>query len=55
VSNKQPTSSSKEPLTTQRTIDWTELFDERREVSIRFRGDVYRLRITRNDKLILTK
>jgi hemin uptake protein HemP len=32
-----------------------ELFAGRREVSIEFRGDVYRLRITRNDKLILTK
>ncbi len=31
------------------------LFNGQREVAIRFRGEIYRLRITRNDKLILTK
>ena len=31
------------------------LFNGQREVNIRFRGEIYRLRITRNDKLILTK
>ena len=31
------------------------LFKGQREVAIRFRGEIYRLRITRNDKLILTK
>lgn len=31
------------------------LFGTGREVEIEFRGEVYRLRITRNDKLILTK
>jgi len=33
----------------------SELFGGSREVEIEFRGQVYRLRITRNDKLILTK
>ena len=31
------------------------LFADAREIQIRFRGETYRLRITRNDKLILTK
>ncbi len=32
-----------------------ELFGARREVQIEHRGEIYRLRITRQDKLILTK
>ena len=32
-----------------------ELFRGRREIEISYRHDIYRLRITRNDKLILTK
>lgn len=32
-----------------------QLFDGRREREIEFRGEIYRLRITRNEKLILTK
>jgi len=31
------------------------LFKNAQEVQIRHKGDLYRLRITRNDKLILTK
>ncbi|MEM7433433.1 MAG: hemin uptake protein HemP [Pseudomonadota bacterium] len=31
------------------------LFGSRREIHIEFRGEIYRLRITRNEKLILTK
>ena len=31
------------------------LFNGQREIAIRFRDQIYRLRITRNDKLILTK
>lgn len=31
------------------------LFKNRREVAIEHNGEVYRLRITRNEKLILTK
>jgi hemin uptake protein HemP len=38
-----------------RPIEARDLFRGKREVSIEFRGDIYRLRITRNDKLILTK
>jgi hemin uptake protein HemP len=41
--------------TTPRPIEARDLFRGQREVSIEFRGDIYRLRITRNDKLILTK
>lgn len=36
-------------------IDARTLFGDAHEVRIRFNGDEYRLRITRNDKLILTK
>lgn len=36
-------------------IDAGELFAGRREVGIRHAGQVYRLRITRNGKLILNK
>lgn len=36
-------------------IDASRLFQGHREIAIVFRGDTYRLRITRNDKLILTK
>jgi len=37
------------------SIPAQDLFRGRREVVIEFRGETYRLRITRNDKLILTK
>ena len=36
-------------------LDAKQLFQGRRELAIHFGKDVYRLRITRNDKLILTK
>lgn len=38
-----------------RVVDSADLFGERREVGIRHRGEVYRLRVTRNGKLILNK
>jgi len=47
------TSSRKHEL--REPVDARELFRGQREIAIRFRGDIYRLRITRNDKLILTK
>lgn len=37
------------------TISTEELFKEMREIHIVHREEVYRLRITSNDKLILTK
>jgi hemin uptake protein HemP len=36
-------------------LDTRELFGTRRELTIQHGEDVYRLRITRNSKLILTK
>lgn len=39
----------------QRHIDSACLFEGERELAIEHNGDVYRLSITRNDKLILTK
>ena len=38
-----------------RRLGAQQLFRGEREIEIVFRGDIYRLRITRNDKLILTK
>ncbi|MEO1574565.1 MAG: hemin uptake protein HemP [Pseudomonadota bacterium] len=37
------------------SIPARELFAGRKEITIEHRGVTYRLRITRNDKLILTK
>jgi hemin uptake protein HemP len=42
-------------LAGQRTLDSSELFDGQTEVLILHNGEQYRLRITRQDKLILTK
>ncbi|MEM7611037.1 MAG: hemin uptake protein HemP [Pseudomonadota bacterium] len=36
-------------------IDVNALFQGQREIRLHYRGETYRLRITRNDKLILTK
>jgi len=36
-------------------VGTAELFGHRREIVIEHGGDEYRLRITKNDKLILTK
>ena len=38
-----------------RALEAAELFNGGKEIAIRFGRDVYRLRITRNNKLILTK
>jgi len=38
-----------------RVLDSSSLLDGQREIRIRHGGDTYRLRHTRNDKLILTK
>jgi len=38
-----------------RVLDSSALLDGQREIRIRHGGDTYRLRHTRNDKLILTK
>jgi hemin uptake protein HemP len=43
------------PADSNRPLRASDLFRGRQEVAIEFRGETYRLRITRNDKLILTK
>jgi hemin uptake protein HemP len=43
------------PVRRDRPLDASDLFRGRRDIAIEFRGEIYRLRITRNDKLILTK
>ena len=55
MQRKAPQDSKCETSLARRPIEARELFRGQREISIAFRGDVYRLRITRNDKLILTK
>lgn len=43
------------PLTAPRTLDSRKLFDGEQEIRIVHEGQEYRLRTTRNSKLILTK
>ncbi|NBC23206.1 MAG: hemin uptake protein HemP [Gammaproteobacteria bacterium] len=43
------------PAAQNRPLPATDLFRGKREIRIEYRGETYRLRITRNDKLILTK
>lgn len=47
--------SSEDPRITPRELDSTELLRGEKEVLIRHAGEIYRLRLTRNDKLILQK
>lgn len=42
-------------LTLSNTVSAEVLFGGAKEIAIRHQGHTYRLRITRNDKLILTK
>jgi hemin uptake protein HemP len=53
----QPTAHAVEPPQRPATasLDTRDLFGARRELTIQHGEDVYRLRITRNSKLILTK
>lgn len=51
ASAQAPARRAPEPV----EIDSTRLLEGRREVLIRHGGEYYRLRHTRNDKLILTK
>lgn len=53
MGEKADSNDAKTPLPPP--VEARALFNGRREVAIRFRGEIYRLRITRNDKLILTK
>ena len=48
-------SSSHDPDVPSQTLDSAELFGSGQEVIILHKGTPYRLRITRQDKLILTK
>ncbi|TAK98453.1 MAG: hemin uptake protein HemP [Aquabacterium sp.] len=53
----EPTSAHDEPqvVTPLIRVDSKQLFDGQRELIIQHLGEEYRLRITRHDKLILTK
>jgi hemin uptake protein HemP len=53
---EEPHSAPVQPsATAMRTLDSAELFEGRREVQIRHGGALYRLKITRQGKLILNK
>jgi hemin uptake protein HemP len=55
--NPWPTSDKSLPPETDspRIFDSEELLGGRQEILIRHHGEIYRLRLTRNDKLILNK
>jgi hemin uptake protein HemP len=50
-----PDKQKPRPAEPNRPLQASDLFRGRQEIVIEFRGETYRLRITRNDKLILTK
>lgn len=47
--------AEREPVVLPARMDSQQLFEGQRELIIQHRGEEYRLRITRHDKLILTK
>jgi hemin uptake protein HemP len=56
--NQQPRvgrAAEPDPAPAPRVVDSTTLMDGRREILIRHGGEVYRLRLTASNKLILTK
>ena len=56
--NQQPRvgrAAEPDPASAPRIVDSTALMDGRREILIRHGDDLYRLRITASNKLILTK
>ncbi len=54
-SSDKPTGDSDEPQGNVRTVSAQEIFQGDREVCIEHEGEIYRLRITRRNKLILQK
>ncbi|MGQ0598895.1 hemin uptake protein HemP [Aquabacterium sp.] len=50
-----PALSMRQPLSPPPRVDSQQLFEGQRELIIQHQGEEYRLRITRHDKLILTK
>ena len=50
-----PSGERQDPLQSSEEVDSARLLHGQREVLIRHGSEVYRLRHTRNDKLILTK
>lgn len=50
-----PASPARPPAALPARVDSAQLFEGQRELIIQHQGETYRLRITRHDKLILTK
>ena len=55
ISQKQGTKAPSQPYLNKPELNTEQLFGTAREVVIVHKGDEYRLCITRNEKLILTK
>ncbi len=53
--NSTPLDEVREPAPPLPRVDSQQLFEGQRELIIQHQGEEYRLRITRHDKLILTK
>ena len=53
--NHQTKPRSTDPRSSDQSVDSRELLRGRRELHIRHEGEVYRLRVTRNGRLILNK
>ncbi|MBI2732167.1 MAG: hemin uptake protein HemP [Aquabacterium sp.] len=55
IDDSPAAASERQPVALPVRVDSQALFEGQRELIIQHRGEEYRLRITRHDKLILTK
>ncbi len=55
TSSETPAGESEEPQGNVRILSTQEIFQGEREICIKHEGEIYRLRITRRNKLILQK
>lgn len=55
LTNNQSMEDSKSDKRQVKLYESPELFENQNEILIRHKGDIYRIRITRNDKLIMNK
>ncbi len=53
--DREPVKTQGSPSENHRKLDVTQLLQRQREVEVVFQEQVYRLTLTRNQKLILTK
>jgi len=55
INRRSNVTEQQEPASERRRVHSSELFSTREEIVIEHNNEEYRLRITKNDKLILTK